>query len=163
MNRIIALLTMAASIGLTPGTAVAQTAKDLVGTWMLVANVNVSQNGTRTDAFGPNPKGILIFDSNGHYASVTARSDLRKFASGNRNTGTPEENKGVVMGSFSHYGTYSVADKTITLKVEASSWPSWTGADQKRTILSFTPDEFKWTVPAASIGGSGEVSWRRVK
>ena len=88
----------------------------------------------------------------------TARPDLRKFASGNRKTGTPEENKEIVQGSFSHYGTYSVADKTITLKVEASSWPSWTGTDQKVTIVSFTPDEVKWTLPAASIGGQAKSS-----
>src|SRR5258706_9382514 len=110
-----------------PVSAIGQLAEQLVGTWMVVTNVNISQNGTRTEPFGPNPKGIIIFDSNGRYASITARPDLRKFASGNRNTGTPEENKEIVQGSFSHYGTYSVADKTITLKVETSSWPSWTG------------------------------------
>jgi hypothetical protein len=105
---------------------------------------------------------VTIFESNGHYTSVTLTSDLPKFASGNRNTGTPEENKAVVQGSLAHYGTYSVADKVITLKVEGSTWPAWTGTDQKRMIISFTGDEIKWSLPA-SIGGTAEVGWKRVK
>jgi Lipocalin-like domain len=74
----------------------------------------------------------------------------------NRNTGTPEENKAVVQGSLAHYGTFTVADKAITLKVEGSTWPAWAGTDQKRTIISFTGDEIKWSLPA-SIGGTAEV------
>jgi hypothetical protein len=41
--------------------AQAQTAKDLVGTWQHVANVNTAVDGKKTDAFGPNPKGMTIF------------------------------------------------------------------------------------------------------
>ena len=126
------------------------------------SNVNVRVDGTRTDVFGTNGKGTIIFDSAGHYASVTLNADIPKFASGNRNTGTAEENKAVVQGSLAHFGTYTVADKVITLKVEGSTWPAWAGTEQKRTIVSFTGDEIKWTLPA-SIGGTGEVGWKRVK
>jgi len=145
------------------GTATAQTARDLVGTWMNVSNVNVRPDGSRVDMFGANGKGVIIFDSNGRYASVTLTANLPKFASGNRNTGTPEENKAVVQGSIAHFGTYSVADKVITLKVEGSTWPHWTGTDQKRNVISFASDEIKWTVLPASIGGTAEVGWKRVK
>ena len=113
--------------------------------------------------FGANGKSVIIFDSNGRYASVTLTANLPKFASGNRNTGTPEENKAVVQGSIAHFGAYSVADKVITLKVEGSTWPHWTGTDQKRNVISFTSDEIKWTVLPASIGGTAEVGWKRVK
>ena len=146
-----------------PSTAVAQTARELVGTWMNISNVNIRPDGSRVDTFGANGKGVIMFDSNGRYASVTLTADLPKFASGNRNTGTPEENKAVVQGSIAHFGTYSVADKVIILKVEGSTWPSWTGTDQKRNVISFTGDEIKWTVLPASIGGTAEVGWRRVK
>jgi hypothetical protein len=145
-----------------PGAAVAQSAKDLVGTWINTSNVNVRADGSRVDIFGPNGKGIFIFDSNGHYASVTLSANIPKFGSGNRNTGTAEENKAVVQGSLAHYGTYTIADKIITLKVEGSTWPAWADTEQKRTIISFTGDEIKWTLPA-SIGGSAEVGWKRAK
>jgi hypothetical protein len=163
MNRFAVLTGMALGLGLIwPGLAAAQTAKDLVGTWTNVSNVNVRPDGNRVDTFGPNGRGVTIFESNGHYASVTLSSDLPKFASGNRNVGTPEENKAIVQGSLAHYGTYTVADKVVTLKVEGSTWPAWTGTDQKRTIISFTGDEIKWSLPA-SIGGTAEVGWKRVK
>jgi hypothetical protein len=163
MNRFVAFAAMALGLSFVlPVPAVAQTAKDLIGTWTNVSNVNVRPDGSRVDTFGPNGKGVTIFESNGHYASVTLTSDLPKFASGNRNTGTPEENKAIVQGSLAHYGTYTIADKVITLKVEGSTWPAWTGTDQKRTIISFAGDEIKWSLPA-SIGGTTEVGWKRVK
>jgi hypothetical protein len=161
MNRFVTLIAMAFGL-VFPGAAGAQTAKDLVGTWNQVSNVNIRQDGSRADIFVPGSKGVIIFESNGHYANVTLNAILPKFASGNRNTGTPEENKAVVQGSLAHYGTYTVADKVITLKVEGSTWPAWTGTDQTRTIISFTGDEIKWSL-AASIGGTTEVGWKRVK
>ena len=50
----------------------------------------------------------------------------------------------------------------INLKVEGSTYPNWTGTEQKRTIITFAGDDLKWSV-AASIGGTGEVGWKRVK
>lgn len=163
MKRIITFSVVAAGLAIMwSGSATAQTVKDLVGTWINTSNVNVRTDGSRVNVFGPNGKGIFIFDAGGHYASVTLSADIPKFASGNRNTGTAEENKAVVQGSLAHYGTYTVADKVITLKVEGSTWPAWAGTDQKRTIISYTGDEIKWTLPA-SIGGTAEVGWKRVK
>src|SRR5262249_52921942 len=40
-------------------------------------------------------------------ATLAVRSDLPKFASNNRDMGTPEENKAVVQGSITYFGTYS--------------------------------------------------------
>src|SRR5262249_21171102 len=144
-----------AALGLTliPGSALAQTAKDIVGTWKQVANINIAPDGRRSEPFGPNPNSIVTFDANGRFASVP---DLPKFASNNRMQGTAEENKAIVQGSIAYFGTYSVVDKVIIQKVEGSTWPNWTGTDQKRPIISFTGDDMKLAVPAASLGGTGE-------
>jgi len=146
-----------------PGAAVAQTAKDLVGTWTNISNVNIRQDGSKANVFGPNGKGMAIFASNGRFAIVNMNPDTPKFASNNRAQGTPEENKAAMQGGIALFGTYSVtADKVINFKVEGSTYPNWTGTDQKRTVVSFTKDEFKWSLPA-SIGGTAEVAWKRVK
>ena len=67
MNRrtTLALSTMALlCLGFAlPGDAVAQAAKELVGTWKQVSNVTISQDGRRSDVFGPNPNALLIFDA----------------------------------------------------------------------------------------------------
>ena len=115
MNLRTPLVTIALSVGiLLPGVATAQTAQEFVGTWQLVSNTNVRQDGTKVDIFGSNPKGLYVFTNNGHFAIVNVRPDLPKFASNNRNEGTTEENKAIVQGSIALFGTYSVADKVLT-------------------------------------------------
>ena len=148
---------------LPTGPAVAQTAKELVGTWSMVSNVNVRPDGSKVDLFGPNPKAMVMFDGNGHFVLDQGNPNLPKFKSNNRAQGTPEENQAVVQGSLSYHGTYSVADKVLTFKVEGSSFPNWVGTDQKRTITSFTGDDLRWTNPGASVGGSADTVWKRLK
>jgi hypothetical protein len=67
---------------------------------------------------GINPKGLLIFTENGYFSSQIVRSDLPKFASNNRAQGTPEENKAVVQGSSSTFGTYTVNETKKNLHAE---------------------------------------------
>jgi len=142
--------------------AAAQTANDLVGTWQHVANVNISADGKRTDTFGANPAGMAIFSSDGHFMVINLRREIPKFASNSRAQGTPEENKAVVQGSIALYGTYSVADKVITMKIDDSTFPNWRGTKQTRDIVSFNRDEITWRL-SASIGGQAEVTWKRIK
>jgi len=156
----IALLSAAVAFS---GPAVAQTAKDLVGVWAVVSVDNVAPDGGRTPVFGANPKGIVILDGNGRYVELILRSDLPKIAAANRMQGTPDENKAIAQGVLAFYGPYSVADRVVTLTVEGSSYPNWTGGDQKRTVTSFTPDEMKWTNAAGSGGGLVELVARRVR
>jgi Lipocalin-like domain len=134
---------------LSAGKVCAQTIKDLAGTWTLVSVVT-EQDGNKTEPFGPHPKGILMVDANGRYVLAIARAGLPKIASNNRTTATPEENKAIVGGSNTHFGTVSVnaADKTITFKIETSTFPNWDGTEQKRPF-TVTGDELTYTVPAA--------------
>ena len=166
MNRrnILSLCAMTTlGIALMPGSALAQTAKDIVGIWKQVTNINIAPDGRKSEPFGPNPNAIITFDANGRFVLVNTRPDLPKFASNNRMQGTAEENKAIVQGSIAYFGTYSVVGKVIVEKVEGSTWPNWIGTEQKRPIISLTGDEMKVTVPAASLGGTGEVTFKRVK
>ena len=142
--------------------ALAQTAQDLVGAWMLVSNVNTNASGVKTDVYGANPKGIQIFESSGRFAVVTTRADLPLFASKSRLTGTPEENKAIVQGSNAFYGAYLVRDNAVIHKIEGGTWPAWNGTEEKREIVSYTGDEMKWKI-SGSVGGTSEVIWRRMK
>jgi hypothetical protein len=155
------ILTILACLG-TASSTVAQTAKDLVGTWNLVSDVNTAADGRKVEPFGPTPHGMAIFDSDRHFAIVISRPDLPKFSSNNRMQGTPEENRAIVQGSIGFFGTYSVADGAVIQHVEGGTWPSWIGTDQKRTITSFAKDEQTWTT-IASFGGTSELRWRRLK
>jgi hypothetical protein len=135
----------------------------LVGGWTLVSITNTLADGKTVQGFGPND-GIVVFEGNGTFVQALARSDLSKFASNNRNTGTADENKSVVQGSLTLFGTYKVtSDGTMTLHVERSTFPNWNGTDQSRTITSLTATELKWHNPAATVGGTTETVWKRTK
>jgi Lipocalin-like domain len=163
-RSIVALSTMALLfVGVVvPRAGLAQTAQDLVGSWTMLSNVTTRADGSKFPTWGDNPKGRLILASDGRFSTVVTRADLPNFASKNRMQGTAEEYKAVVQGSIAFFGTYSVADKVMILKVEASTFPNWTGTEQKRP-LTITGDEMKWTVAAGSGGGTVELVWKRIK
>jgi Lipocalin-like domain len=166
MNRrtTLTLTTMALlAAALSAGSAFAQTAKDLVGTWKMVTNINTAPDGRRSESFGPTPNSVLTFDANGRFVFVGTRPDLPKFASNNRMQGTAEENKAIVQGSIAYFGTYSVIDKVLIQKVEGSTWASWIGTDQKRPIVSFMGDDMKVANPATTLGGTSEATYKRIK
>ena len=93
------------------------------------------------------------------------RSDLPKFAANTSDQGTADESKAILKGLIVHFGTYSVneADKTVTTRIEGSSFPNLSGMEQKRIISSLATDELKYTNPATATGTTAEAIWRRAK
>jgi Flp pilus assembly pilin Flp len=134
------------------------------GSWTMVSNV-LDQGGNKTDPYGPAAKGSVMLTSNGRVMLIITRADVPKFASNNRTTGTPEENKAAVAGSIAYFGTYTVndADKMLLMHLEGSTYPNWVGTDQKRT-LDLSGDEMKFINQNPSMGqGTVTVTWKRVK
>jgi Lipocalin-like domain len=153
---------------LLPSSVVAQqkSIKDqLVGTWIFVSAHDVKPDGSKVDPWGPNPKGAAMYDANGRYTFMIMRSDLPKFASNNRAQASAEEGKAVAQGMIAFYGTYTVneGDKTLTTRIEGSSYPNLIGGEQKRVITSLTADELRYTNPSTSTGTKAESVWRRAK
>ena len=144
--------------------AQAQTLKQqLVGTWTFVSSTTKLPDGS--PLWGSNPRGLLIFMENGRYSSQIMRSDRAKFASSNRATGTPEENKATVLGTISSFGTYTVdeAKKTFTVRFEGSTYPNMEGTEQTRPV-TITGDELRITNPSPSVGGSSsQLVYKRAK
>jgi hypothetical protein len=143
--------------------ASAQTGKDLVGTWNLVSAIT-DKDGTKSEIFGSDAKGSLIFDANGRYMIAFVAASLPKFAANNRAAGTPEENKAVISGSLAHFGAYTVdeAGKSFTFHIEGCTYANWTGTLQQRAF-TVAGDRLEFTDPNASAGGRSTVSWRRAK
>jgi hypothetical protein len=168
MNRTISAVVTASAlifgVFLPSEKLAAQTAKDLVGTWTLVS-VTLEQDGKKTDMYGSNPQGQLMYDADGHVSVIITRSDLPKFASNNRVAGTPEENKAIVQGIIAYFGTYSVSetDKTITTHVENCTFPNWNGVERK-TSFNISGDELSTTNTTTSTGvGVAHNVWKRAK
>jgi Lipocalin-like domain len=144
--------------------AIAQSSNDIVGSWSFVLNETTNADGSKVNTYGAKPKGIIMFDSGGHFSLFIANPDRPKFASGNRMQGTSEEYKAAVQGSISYFGRYSVDEsaKAINFELEASSFPNWDGVTQKRPF-SISGDELRFTNSSGSSGGAVLVVMKRLK
>lgn len=171
IGRQVALVAIAAGVLCSFSVAAQQqgatTAKQLEGLWSLVSLETVAQDGTRKPgSVGTNPKGLFIFDRSGRYSNQIFQADLLKFASNNKQTGTAEENKAVVQGTLSHFGTYKVNEKdgTFTVLPEASSFPNWTGVEQPARKFAIVGDTLTITNPAPTTGsGTNVLTLKRIK
>ena len=129
----------------------------LVGSWAEVS-ITAGGGGSEAQPFGPNPNGMMMVDAGGHISLTTLRSDLPKFQSNNRITGTADENKAIVQGSIAYFGTY------VTITIKGSTFPNFDGTIQRRLLSFRGHDEFTFTVPNPSGGGpTTTVVFRRAK
>jgi hypothetical protein len=167
MNRhsVVHLFSMAALVlSLLPGGAAGQQSlkQRLVGTWTLVSNDNVAADGTRRQIFGPNPKGMMIFEANGRFAVIALNPTRPKFKGNTRLDGTPEENKAAIAGSVAAFGAWSVDEATNTLvtRIEGSLFPNDEGLEQRR-LVTLEGDELKQVNLNPGSGGRAEIVLRR--
>jgi hypothetical protein len=141
--------------------------EQLVGTWAIVLVDNVRADGSRINLYGPNPRGIAMFDAEGHYSLQIMSEGRPKFAANDKSKGTSEEYKATVQGSNCHFGRYTVdeANHSVTLHVEHATFSNWEGTDLTWP-LTLTGDESKITIPHPTTGGAdvtGEVGLKRAR
>jgi hypothetical protein len=128
-----------------------ESAKDLIGgTWTLLIADNLTSEGARSPGFGPLPDGIAKFGADGKYSV-----EIKPSASGHE--------------ALKHSGSYALdnAGKTLSLKIEESSLPTWRGTTQSGTIEFANGDHLGWTtsvpfVASADFKGA-EMIWARAK
>jgi Lipocalin-like domain len=139
----------------------------LAGVWTLVLVDNVLADGRRVHLYGPDPQGLLILGTDGHYSLHIYRAGRASFSSNDKAKATPEENRAAVQGTNSHFGRYAIdaTDATITFRIERALFPNWEGTEQKRSF-TLDGDRLKYVVPTPTTGGeavTGEVEWKRVR
>jgi hypothetical protein len=161
-----ALLCLA--LGLSASDSIAQQKslkEQLVGTWTLVSSDQVMPDGSKVKHFGANPKGINVFDANDRFFLMIASADNSKMASRDPSQMNPDEVGGLIVESIAYYGTYTVngAERLAILHLEASTFPNQIGTDQKRSILSLTSNELKYSYPASTPGVQIHQVWERAQ
>src|SRR5271169_5359685 len=132
--------------------------------YALVSSDQIRPNGRKLKQFGPDPKGINVFDANGRFFVMIASADNLQIASKDPSK-TKFEEDGLIVKSIAYYGTYTVNEevKVISLHLDASTFPNQVGTDQKRTITSLTADELKYSSPAAVSSVQVHQVWMRAK
>jgi len=167
-QRYVPALSAIAALGfaLLPTGAAAQQKslkEQLVGAWGYVSSDATRPDGT--SLWGENANGLFILTESGQFSWQVFRSDRPKFASNNRLTATPDELEVTNQGSLAYFGTYSVdeADKTVTFRTQASTFPNAEGDVLKRVVTKLTAEELIYTNPAATLGARIEAIWKRIK
>jgi len=160
-------LAIALGASVAAGQQPGKSAKEqFVGTWTLVSIHYVHPDGSKIEPFGPNAKGILVFDATGRFATQIMAADRPKFASNNRMIGTPDEYKASSQGVVAYFGTYTISepDRIVTLHIERSSFPNWDVTDQKRSF-SFSADELRYTAASstANPAEAAQLVWKRAR
>jgi len=135
----------------------------IVGTWQLVSVASEQQDGTKGEPFGATPKGVMIFTRDGHFSLFQSRADLPRLAANDRAKATAEEAMTVVAGSIAYYGTYAVdeAAKSLSVKIEASTYANLLGPAQRRIVTVLTPTELAFSNPRTPSGMTLQTVWRR--
>ena len=152
------------TFALPAGDAAAQNTKGIAGTWEMVTNFTPDTSGKKMEPFGSKPIGTMILTPDGRYSIVVSRPELPKIAAGSRDKGTADENRAIVSGSIAHVGRYKVdeAKKAIVFDIENSTYANWNATTQVRPF-TVEADQLVFIVPSASMGGTGEVTWKRVQ
>jgi len=158
-----ALLPAAPRFALAQATGQSSLKEQLVGTWSFI-----SSNARRPDGtpfWGENPRGMFIITESGHFSWQVFRSDRPRLASNNRLSATADELKAINQGTLAYFGTYSLdeAEKTITFRTLASTYPNSEGEIIKRVITKLSPDELIYSNPANTLGNQVEARWKRLR
>ena len=127
-------------------------------------------DGTKRQTFGPNPKGLLIFNANGLFADVKEAAGRVKFKSDNRGAATLEESKEATSNAFFQFGRWSVdeAKRTFVFHAEGALVPNIEGVDSTRLVTVINAKELKFVdegtggSTTAAVGGRTEFHFRRV-
>jgi hypothetical protein len=136
---LITLALLCLGVALPVGEAVGQqkTLKDLiVGTWLLDSIYDQTEDRIKHDTWGPNVKGIVMFDGNGRFSFQMISADRPKSESTSPRT--------PVGPASSYFGTYTVDEtaKTLTYQIERATYPQWDGVNRTANIVITTENEF---------------------
>ena len=138
-------------------------AASITGTWALTGAERLLPDGTRVSDYGPNPHGLVIFTADGYYSVQIYRAERKKFSSGDKLKGTPEEYKDASLGMSVHFGRFTVdqAKGTITFHIDRAGFPDWDDTTQVRAY-ELKGDELSWKVPPRPDGSVPITILRRM-
>jgi hypothetical protein len=132
--------------------------QQIVGTWTLVSVYDQLYDGKKLDTWGPNVKGSASYDRSGRFTYMIVAAGRKRSDAGPL----------VPVGkSIGYFGTYSVneEDRTITWRIERSTYPNWDGVERKGKITIKGDQLSIVSAPASLPEGTivPHLEWKRAK
>lgn len=147
-----------------PALALAQpTEPQLAGTWKMIAAYNLYPDGSRTEPYGPAPRGLLYMGKDGQYAVQIYHTLRKPFTSPDYTKATYEEYHDAVITVSTHFGNYSVdaPNHMLTFRISAAHKAAWDNSVQKRPF-ELAGDVLSWRVPPQPGGHIPVSVWKRI-
>jgi hypothetical protein len=140
----------------------------LVGTWRLESWRLVAPDGTAVDAFGPAPRGLLIYTAEGTMSVVISAAGRARLPAAPGERGVAAR-AAAFDGAHAYAGRYSLRPGAVVHHVAVSTMPNYEGVDQHRRLdldgdrltLTTPPGQAAHLDPASGIVGC--LTWRRVR
>src|SRR5829696_7750600 len=116
----------------------------IIGTWRMLSWKRILvEDGTESDALGPNPFGYINYSPDGRLMVFVLKSGRPKPKA---NPTSAEEKLALFDMLFAYVGTYTVEADRIIHQLDGSWNELWTGTTQTR-LLSFQAGHLIYTTP----------------
>ena len=137
-----------------------------MGAWTLASFEVRRSDGETIYPFGPDAKGLLIYDAQGNFSVQVGEAGRPEFTSGDMRDGTDAQVRAACEGYIAYYGTYRVNAEQgyLVHEVRLSLFPNWSGQVQKR-YYDLSADRLTLTTPPTPFGEAevvGVLTWKRV-
>lgn len=127
--------------------------RKLIGTWKLISCTFKNEQGEDVDFFGPNPFGILIYDSNKNMSAQFLKSKRDLFANDAFASGADEEIVKAFQSYQAYFGKYELSeDLTVTHFIEGSLFPNWQNHEETRYLTFVDDTKIQLVTPPTMVG-----------
>lgn len=109
------------------------TLRSLLGSWILVSMKMSTSSGEEFSPLGLNPKGVLMYHSNGRMSVCLERDEREKIDAADPLALTPDQAHLQSQNSFYYFGTYVLKANTIHHQITHSSFSPWINTTQVRS------------------------------
>lgn len=139
---------------------------DLAGTWRLVSASSVTEGGERNESpYGPNPKGILIYTTDGEMAVMISYGGRKALSIADRATAPAAERAEAFATFLAYSGRYTVIGDRVIHHVEVASFENWVNTDQIR-IVKHEGERITLATPSIKVNSKlarFDLVWERMK
>jgi hypothetical protein len=140
------------------------TTDQFVGVWKLVSCELRTEGGETSYPYGRNPKGYIMYSSEGYMSVAFMGDDRPRFGSDDIWAGTAEEKLAAFATYTSYCGKFTVAENKVVHHIEVSLYPNWVGVNQER-FFEFDGDKLCLSTSPFLIAGAQQTAhliWERV-
>src|ERR687886_532306 len=106
----------------------------LVGTWRLTSWENQDDTGQITFPVGRDPRGYIIYTSDGYVSVQIMTAQRQRFAADDLLQSSTDEKARAAETFIAYGGRYELTSDTVIHHVELSLFPNWVGTRQVRRI-----------------------------